>query len=52
MTTVLEDGTTEEQRSVVLFLWEKDSMKRIFVKKCFLFTLGSVCCIKPFSAGW
>jgi hypothetical protein len=23
MTTVLEDGTTEEQRSLVRFLWER-----------------------------
>jgi hypothetical protein len=29
-----------------LFCRQKDSMQSIFIKKCFLFTLGSVCCIK------
>jgi hypothetical protein len=28
---------------------QKDSMQRIFIKKCFLFTVGSVCCVKRFS---
>jgi hypothetical protein len=23
-------------------------MQRIFIKKCFLFTMGSVCCVKQF----
>jgi hypothetical protein len=40
--TVLEDFTTEEQRSLVHFCRQKDSMKRIFIKKYFLFTVGSV----------
>jgi hypothetical protein len=26
-------------------------MQRIFIKKCFLFTVGSVCCVKQFTAG-
>jgi hypothetical protein len=42
MATVLEECNTEKQRSVVLFLWAKDSMQRIFIKRCFLFTVGSV----------
>jgi hypothetical protein len=33
MATVLENGTTEEQRSVVLFYGQKDSMQTIFIKK-------------------
>jgi hypothetical protein len=34
-------STTEKQRFVLLFLCgEKDSMQRIFIKKCFLFTMG------------
>jgi hypothetical protein len=37
MATVLED--TEEQRSVVRFCGQKDSMQRKFIKKCFLFTV-------------
>jgi hypothetical protein len=47
--TVLEVCTTEEQHSVVRFLWAKDSMQRMFMKKCFLFTVGSVCRVKRFS---
>jgi hypothetical protein len=46
MATMLEDCTTEEQRSIVRsFLWAKElNVKDIqFIKKCFLFTVGSVC---------
>jgi hypothetical protein len=51
--TVLEECTTEEQRSIVRFFCEqKDSMQRIFVKKYFLFMLGSVCRVKRFITGW
>jgi hypothetical protein len=46
METVLQDFTTEEQRSVVRFYGQKDSMQRVFIKKCFLFTVGSVCRVK------
>jgi hypothetical protein len=31
---------------------QKDSMQRIFIKKCFLFTVGSVCRVKRFTTGW
>jgi hypothetical protein len=51
MVTVLEDYTTEKQRSVMHFLWEKDSMQRLFMKKYFLFTVGSVCRVKRFTTG-
>jgi hypothetical protein len=34
-----------------LFCGKNDSMQRIFIKKCFLFTMGSVCCIKWFTTG-
>jgi hypothetical protein len=46
--TVLEEYATEEQRSVVRFCGQKDSMQRIFIKKCFLFTVGNICHIKRF----
>jgi hypothetical protein len=49
--TVLEEYTFEEQRSVVRFLWAKDSMQRIFIKKYFLFKWGSVCRVKGFTTG-
>jgi hypothetical protein len=52
MATVLEEYTNEEQISAVRFSWEKDSMQRIFIKKCFLFTVGSVCRVKWSTAGW
>jgi hypothetical protein len=52
MATVLDECTPEEQRSVVrFFLWQKGPMQRIFIKKCFLFTVGSVCRVKRFTAG-
>jgi hypothetical protein len=49
MATVLEECTTEEQRPVVRFYGEKGSVKRIFIKKYFLFTVGSVCRVKQFT---
>jgi hypothetical protein len=50
METVLEDCTTEEHRSVVLFFCgQKDSMQKIFIKKYFLFTVGSVYRVKQFT---
>jgi hypothetical protein len=51
MATVLEGCTTEKQRCVVRFLWEKDSMQNIFLKKYFLCTVGSVCRVKRFTSG-
>jgi hypothetical protein len=44
--TVLEECITEEQRFVVRFCGQKDPMKKIFIKKCLLFTVGSVCHVK------
>jgi hypothetical protein len=44
MATVRDECTTEEQRYVVrsfFFFGEKKPLQRIFVKKCFLFTVGS-----------
>jgi hypothetical protein len=49
---VLVECNTEEQRSVVRFYGQKDSMQKIFIKKRVLFTLGSVCRVKRFTAGW
>jgi hypothetical protein len=52
MATVLEGCTIEELRSFMnFFLWARDSMPRILIKKCFLFTVGSVCHVKRFTAG-
>jgi head-tail adaptor len=41
MATVLEDCTTEEQRSTVRFCGQKDSMQAIFINKGLLFMLES-----------
>jgi hypothetical protein len=49
MATVLEACTTEEQRFVVRFCGQKDSMQRIFRKKCSLCAVGSVCRVKRFT---
>jgi hypothetical protein len=52
MATVLEECTTGKQRSVVRFFVDKrNQCKRIFIKKCFLFTVGSVCHVKRFTTG-
>jgi hypothetical protein len=51
MATVLEMCVTEEQRSIVRFLWAKDSMQMIFIKRCFLFTVGNVSRVKRFTTG-
>jgi hypothetical protein len=48
MATELEECNTEEQR----LLWAKGHNAKIFTKKCFLFTLGSVCRVKSFTTGW
>jgi hypothetical protein len=48
MATVLEKYAAEEQRSVVLFCGQKDSMQRIIIKKCILPTVGSNCRVKRF----
>jgi hypothetical protein len=48
---VLEECATEEQCSVVRFCGQKGSMQRIFIKKCFLFTVGSVCSVERFTTG-
>jgi hypothetical protein len=43
------------QKSSVLLCvscWKKDSLQRTFIKKCFLFTAGSVCHVKRFTTGW
>jgi hypothetical protein len=41
MVIVLEECTTEEQHSVVHFLWGKEPMQRIFIKKIFPFMVMS-----------
>jgi hypothetical protein len=51
MSTVLEEYTAEEQRSVVRFLCAKGLNAKDIHKKCFLFTVGRVCRIKRFSVG-
>jgi hypothetical protein len=37
--------------SCVFSCRQKDSMQRIFIKTCFLFTVGSVCRVKRFNLG-
>jgi hypothetical protein len=50
MATVLERNT-EEKRFLCVLCAQKDSMQRTFTKKCFLFTVGSVCRVKRFTTG-
>jgi hypothetical protein len=52
MATVFEECATEEQRCVVLlFLWAKGLNVDSIHMKYLLFTVGSVCCVKRFTAG-
>jgi hypothetical protein len=54
MVTMLRACSAEEQRSVCTFLYgQKDSMQKLYeyIKKCFLFTVGSVCRVKWFTTG-
>jgi hypothetical protein len=52
MAIVLE-CITEEQRSIALFFCgKKDSMQRIFIKKCFLFTVGGKCLLPKAVHNW
>jgi hypothetical protein len=43
MAIVHEVYTTEEQLSFVILFRQKSPMNRIFMKKCFMFTVGSGC---------
>jgi hypothetical protein len=43
MVTVLEEFITEKHRRVTRFYGQKDSLQTMFISKCFLFTMGSVC---------
>jgi hypothetical protein len=36
----------------VFYCGRRDSVKRIFIKKYFLFTVGSVCRVKKYTSGW
>jgi hypothetical protein len=51
MMTVLEECTTEEQRSIVRFCRQKNLTLKILIKKYFLFTMGSVRRIKRYTTG-
>jgi hypothetical protein len=51
MATVLEECNTEEQRSVVRFFSWAKALNVKDIHKCFLFTVGSVCRVKQFTAG-
>jgi hypothetical protein len=51
MAKVLECSTEEQRSDMHFFCGQKDSMQRIFIKKYFLFTVGSVCRVKRFTAG-
>jgi hypothetical protein len=50
MAIVLEECSTKEQHFLMRFCGQKDSMQRIFVKKCFLFTVENACLIKQFGS--
>jgi hypothetical protein len=47
MVTVLEESVL-----LCVLYGEKDSMQRIFIKKCFIFTVGSVYRVEGLISGW
>jgi hypothetical protein len=49
--TVLEEYITEEQRSVVRFIWAKGLNAKNIYKEMFSVYGGSVCRVKRFTAG-
>jgi hypothetical protein len=51
MATVLEECTTDEQRSVVRFLWAKGLNAKDIHKDMFP-VYGGVCRVKRFTTGW
>jgi hypothetical protein len=52
MATVFQEYSTEEQRSVVRFIWAKELNAEIVIKKSFLFMVGSVFHVKRLTTGW
>jgi hypothetical protein len=52
MATVLEEYTTEGKRSVVRSLLAQGLNAKIFINKCFLFTVGRVYGVKRFRTWW
>jgi hypothetical protein len=51
MATVLEGVLPKSSNLLCVFCGHKNSMQRTCIKKCFLFTVGSVCHVKWFSLG-
>jgi hypothetical protein len=52
MATVLRNVLPKSDVLLCIFCGQKDSMQRMLIKKCFLFTVGSVCRVKRFITGW
>jgi hypothetical protein len=51
MAMVLECILPEISVLLCVFCGQKDSMQRILIKKYFLFTVGSICCVKGSQLG-
>jgi hypothetical protein len=51
MATVLEGVVPKSSVLLCVFWGQKDSLQRVFIKKCFLYTVGSVCRIRRFTTG-
>jgi hypothetical protein len=48
---MLEGVLIKSSVLLCVFFVDKNSMQRIFTKKCFLFTVGSVCSVKQSKSG-
>jgi hypothetical protein len=51
MATVLDEYNIQDQRCVVRFSWAKRLNANNIHKKCFLFSVGSVCRVKRLITG-
>jgi hypothetical protein len=51
MATALEECNTKKQSSVVHFCGQRDSVQRLFIKKCFPFTAESVFRVNRLTTG-
>jgi hypothetical protein len=52
MKTVLEDVLPKSSVQWCVSCGQKDSVQKIFIKKCFLCTVASVCRVKRSTTGW
>jgi hypothetical protein len=51
MVTTFEDSSTKDSVLLLVFCGQKDTMQRVFIKKCFMIIVGSVYGVKRLITG-